>query len=141
MYIFRIFVSLLSIFIICTYVFCFAQTPGRWRDGKIEFAIAKVGNDYAFNEDDKTFLITSSPTAIVSLIVPNKDEINLSTCALRFYNWSDFNNSLNSKKILKEKIRDLRGQISNSDDFPKSETKDELERLDWLKSYYNSLTK
>jgi hypothetical protein len=125
---------LLSAILLFGTSFAFA-TEYRVRDGKVDFAIAKVvvNGDISFfwnqtKADDlyNQAVLVGTNTVTHSNPTPSIDEINLSTCGYKWRSWEDFKQG--KKGVLKWQIKKL--QDDEDDDIV-----DAPARIDWLRDY------
>lgn len=89
----------------------YAVTPSRLADGKVEFARWLVGDAYVYSdlERDLTLTRVGYVGALVTAVpAPSAYELFLSTCSLKFVNYSDFKGCSESTTTLQDKIDDLK---------------------------------
>ena len=115
----------------------FAATPARLKDGKIDFAVSTTDDKPAFTIEEENAMLNAD--FVTKSVEPTINEVNIASCSLKFSNYSEYINCLTNKDSLKVKIVELRQRLNNSSDFNDAETADLQQRINWLKSYYQTL--
>ena len=124
----------------------FSQTPARMMDGYLQFVAWNADGNFFFTDAEKDAYVNSitSFTPVVSAVVPEPYEVNLSTCikfldGRRAYsNLSDWL-SCNTRAGLREKVKLLKQEYDQLADIDDVDKVDAISRYRWLKSYYKGL--
>lgn len=94
---------------------CYAETPSRIIDGKIEFAIADVDGITCWSESEKqkqldSFVVRGGTSPLAATVVdytPTQYEKFLSTSTIKFQNYSEFKSAIESKESLRNAYKKL----------------------------------
>lgn len=104
-----------------------AVTPSRLLDGKPEFAICTIGGEWVFSQARHDAILEEKPSAVVVELTPTTFELQVAHSGLKFKNYSDFVECVESKDHLDNKILDMKP----------SEAKREKTKIDALKAENN----
>ena len=122
-----------------------------WQDGKIVFKKADVNGvscytDYEIQEQKDKFTPTvdgSTWTNVLNIVyfTPSAEELVLSTCSLKFYNYTEWWKAQNGDKTsLSKMANELKKKYEEYDLNKESEEyKDYKSRFDWIENYTNGL--
>ena len=93
---------------------CFAITPFRIVNGKIEFAKGKTDDTLFWTQreiddaEDTFTEFSSTSTKSVELVIPSNFEMSVATSGLTFQNYTDFEKCLKDKSYLTDKLSDIK---------------------------------
>lgn len=84
-----------------------APTPAKLVDGKVKYPVAKLGASYIWEPSEVAAILVSTPAAPIVVVTPSPLEVALSTSALTFENFSDFDKCRGAESKLGDKLDDL----------------------------------
>ena len=129
----------------------YAVTQFKFDDGKPKWIESTVDGDGVYSEDEKNKVkdektkvnsgTTTAHTPTIVDVTPTNTEINISTCPLKFLNYSDMSDCQKGNKgVIGKKLSELKVERDKFD-FDKNSTEyiDYNSRYLWLLSHYNTL--
>ena len=128
-----------------------SATTSRLVDGNVDWVKFTVDGEEAFDSEERDKHIirkttveggtTTAKTPTAVNVTPTKNEVNISTCILKFYNYSDLLGCLNGDKpTIRKKLSELKVETEKYDfDLTSPEYIELNTRYLWLLNYYNGL--